>query len=261
MAGGTDPVSPKADVAATASCWRYQYVVKDNLGNATTYTSGDVKVDTSAPSAPSRAFGAFNNTYWDGSSATVFYRSLAASGSFTVTASGAVDAQSGISAYTFTAFGTNWTSTPGAFGVNTYSWSGAPAAPGARSVTAVNNANLGIVSATFTPTIDNTAPTAGSVSYLDTTTTSTTVSVSFTTGTDAGSGIGTRLLQRAAAPLTGTTCGSYGSFTTVATNPILSPYDDTVPSSGFCYKYQYVVTDNVGNTVTATSGNTVKVTP
>ncbi len=262
VTNGTDPSSPFTNtLATTAFCWRYQYVVRDNLGYATTYTSGDVKVDTSVPSAPSRSFGSFNNTYWDGSSATVFYRSLAATGSFTVTATGAVDAQSGISAYTFPAFGTNWTSTPGAFGVNTYSWSGAPAAPGARSVTGVNNANLGIVSPTYTPTIDNTAPTVGSVTYPDTTTTNTTVSVTFTTGTDAGSGVGTRLLQRAAATLTGSTCGSYGAFATVATNPGSSPYNDVVPSSGSCYMYQYVVSDNVGNQTTATSANVVKVTP
>ena len=118
-----------------------------------------------------------------------------------------------------------------------------------------------MASATFTPTIDNTAPTAGSVTYLDTTTTSTAVSVSFATGTDAGSGIGTRLLQRASAPLSGSTCGSYGAYTTIATDPATSPYNDTVPSRGFCYTYQYVVTDNVGNQTTATSPNVVKVSP
>ncbi len=262
VTGGTDPASPKTDTATTALCWRYQYVVTDNVGNSTTYTSSDVKVDTTAPTTvPSRTFGSFTNTYWDGSSALVYYRSNAATGSFTVTANGALDAQSGIAAYSFTSFGTNWTSTPGAFGVNTYSWSGAPAAPGVRSVTATNNAGLGATSATFTPTVDNTAPTAGSVTYPDTTTTNTSVSVSFTTGTDSGSGIGTRLLQRASATLTGSTCGSYGAWTTVATDPAASPYADTVPSSGFCYTYQYVVSDNVGNQTTATSPSVVKVTP
>jgi len=83
----------------------------------------------------------------------------------------------------------------------------------------------------------------------------TTVSVTFTTGTDSGSGISSRLLQRASAPLTGITCGSYGAFATVTggTNPT-SPLVDTVTSSN-CYKYQYVVSDNVGNTQTATSAS------
>ena len=262
VTGGTDPTSPKVDVTTTAFCWRYQYVVADTLGNTTTYTSGDVKVDTSVPSTPTRTFDGFDNTWWPGTGSVVYYRSTATSGSFRVTASGATDAQSGITAYNFSAFGTNWTSTPGALGVNTYSWSGAPAAPGARSVTATNHAaKVSVASATFTPTIDNTAPTAGSVTYLDTTTTSTAVSVSFATGTDAGSGIGTRLLQRASAPLSGSTCGSFGAYTTIATDPGTSPYNDTVPSRGFCYTYQYVVTDNVGNQTTATSPNVVKVSP
>jgi hypothetical protein len=144
--------------------------------------------------------------------------------------------------------------------VNTYSWPGPPAAPGTKNVTATNNAGLISASAPFTLIADDTAPTAGTVSYADITQTSTSVSVSFTTGTDAGSGIGTRLLQRAAAPLTGSTCGSYGSFSTVAggTNPG-SPFTDTV-TSGSCYKYQHVVSDNVGNGHTATSANVVKVT-
>lgn len=60
------------------------------------------------------------------------------------------------------------------------------------------------------------------------------------------SGLATRVLERASAPLTGGLCGTFGAFDPVATNPT-SPYNDTVPSSGFCYKYQYVVADNVGN--------------
>jgi hypothetical protein len=85
------------------------------------------------------------------------------------------------------------------------------------------------------------------------------VSVSFTTGTDSGSGVGTRLLQRASATLTGTTCGTFGAFSTVVngTNPT-SPLVDTV-TAGNCYKYQYVVSDNVGNLDTATSASIVKV--
>jgi hypothetical protein len=84
--------------------------------------------------------------------------------------------------------------------------------------------------------------------------------VSFSTGTDGASGIGTRLLQRASAALTGTTtCGTYGSFATVAsgTNPT-SPLVDTA-GRGSCYQYRYVASDNVGNQNTATSASVVKV--
>ena len=258
VSGGTDPASPLADTVADQACYSYQYVVSDTLGNATTYTSPDVKVDTSAPSVPTLAFSAFTNTWWPGTGSTVYYRSGATSGSVIATAT-AADATAGIASYAFPTLGTNWTSTPGTLGVNTYSWSGAPAVPGTRNVTATNNAGLVSGNAPFTLTADATAPTAGTVTYADTTQTSTSVAVTFTTGTDSGSGLGTRLLQRAAAPLSGSACGTYGAFATVAggTDPT-SPVTDTV-TTGSCYKYQYVVADNVGNTTTATSSNVVRV--
>ena len=103
---------------------------------------------------------------------TVYYRSAATSGSFTATAT-ATDAASGIASYAFPALGTNWTSTPGALGVNTYSWTGAPAAPGTKNVTATNNASLVSANAPFTLTADDTAPTAGTVTYADASQTST----------------------------------------------------------------------------------------
>ncbi len=255
----TDPTSPVAESVADQACYRYDYVVPDTLGNTTTYQSPSIKVDITAPAAPSLAFSAFTNTWWTGSGATVYYRSGASSGSFTTTAS-ASDSASGVASYTFPGLGTNWTSTPGALGVNTYSWSGAPAAPGTKNATATNNATLTSANAPFTLTADDTAPTAGTVTYADTTQSSPTISVDFTTGTDGGSEIGTRLLQRASATLTGVTCGTYGAFATIAggIDPGSSPVVDTVPDSG-CYKYQYVVSDNVGNTHTATSANVVKV--
>ena len=97
ITGGTDPVSPKSDSVSDQACYSYRYIVKDTLGNATTYTSPDIKVDTTAPAAPSLAFSAFTNTWWP-SGATVYYRSAAASGSVTVTAT-ATDAASGIAGY------------------------------------------------------------------------------------------------------------------------------------------------------------------
>ncbi|MDX6373820.1 MAG: hypothetical protein QOD98_2808, partial [Nocardioidaceae bacterium] len=256
--GSNDPSTPVSDVVADQACYSYEYVVSDTVGNATTYISPNIKVDTVAPSTPGLAFSAFTNTWWPSSGSTVYYRSGAASGSFVATAT-AADATAGVASYAFPALGTNWTSTPGALGVNTYSWSGAPAAPGTKNVTATNNAGLTSGNAAFTLTADNTAPTAGTVTYVDGTQTSTSVAVTFTTGTDSESGVGTRLLQRASAALAGSTCGSFGAFATVAggTNPT-SPFTDTV-TTGSCDKYQYVVSDNLGTTTTATSTNTVKV--
>jgi hypothetical protein len=255
--GGEDPTSPVVDTVADQACYSYRYVVPDSLGNTTTYTSEEVKVETTGPSAPTLAFSATTNTSWSGSGSTVFYRPAATTGSFTATAS-ATDARSGIASYAFPVLGTNWTSTPGAPGVTTYSWSGTPAAPGTKGVTATNHASVTSASSPFTLTADSTAPTAGTVSY-PATSADPSVNVSFTTGTDPGSGVGTRLLQRASATLTGTTCGAFGGFTTVAggTNPT-SPLTNAV-TSGTCYTYRYVVSDQVGNSSTASSATVLKV--
>ena len=256
----TDPTSPATDAVSDAACYRYQYVVNDTLGNPTTYTSPDIKVDVAAPRGPALGFSSLTNASWPGSGSTVFYRSAATSGSVRVTA--AATAPSGIAGYAFPALGSGWTATPGATGVTTYSWSAAsPAAPGTKSVTATNNAGATSATAPFTLTADDTAPTGSALSYLNGSTTSTSVSVSLTTGTDSGSGIGTRLLQRASATLTGGTCGSYGAFATVTngTNPT-SPVADAV-TANTCYQYQYVVADNVGNQDTVTSPSVVKVIP
>lgn len=260
VSGGTDAASPKSDTVADQACYRYQYVVYDTAGNATTYVSQDIKVDLTAPTTPTLAFSAFTNTSWNGSG-TVYYRSGATSGGFTVTAT-ATDPGSGVASYAFPALGTNWTSTAGAFGVRVYSWNGVPAAPGTATVTATNNAAGVSPGSSFTVVADDTAPSAGTVTYTGGIQASTTISVAYTTGTDDGSGLGTRLLQRASAPLSGTTCGTtYSGWTTITggTNPVSSPVADTV-TGGSCYKYQYVVTDGVGNQHIATSAAVVQVT-
>jgi hypothetical protein len=92
--GANDPLSPKADtVPASQACYRYEYVVADSLGTSTTYLSGDIEIDTNAPTAPALAYSALTNAYWSGS--TLFYRSNATSGAFTITAT-TTDAESGI---------------------------------------------------------------------------------------------------------------------------------------------------------------------
>jgi hypothetical protein len=258
ITGGTDPVSPTSDTVADQACYRYRYVVQDLLGNSRTYTSADIKVDSTAPSAPTYAFSNFTSAYWSGTGSTVFYRPGAGSGAFMATTT-STDAASGIVSAALPTLGSGWTSTPGALGVNTYSWSGTPAVPGTVTGTTTNNATVASATGPFTVSADSTAPTAGTISYTNGTQPATTVSVDFTTGTDAGSGVGTRLLKRASATLTGTTCGSYSAFATVTggTDPT-SPHVDTV-TTGNCYKYQYVVADNVGNTHTATSTGVVRI--
>jgi uncharacterized repeat protein (TIGR01451 family) len=261
--GANDPVSPVADtVPAGQACYRYEYVVADTLGNSTTYTSPDIKVDTTAPATPTLALSAFTNTYWNGS--TLYYRSNAASGAFTLTA-GSTDANSGIASYALPTLPAGWTGTAGALGVKTYSWSAPnPTAPsGAQNTTATNNATLASAAAGLTLASDVTAPATGNVTYTDGYYTSASVSVSFARGTDGGSGVNATsgLLQRAEATLTGGACGSYSGFATITggTNPT-SPFTDTSVNFGKCYQYRYLASDNVGNQATYTSANVAKVT-
>ncbi|MBA3781105.1 MAG: LamG domain-containing protein [Nocardioides sp.] len=255
----SDPPSPATDPVADQACYRYEYQVADGFGNTSVYTSPNIKVDTTPPAPPVLTFSSFINTYWSGTGSTVYYRSGAASGEFQVAATTS-DPTSGISVRTFPQLGTGWTAA--LVGANVkYSWSTPPSAPGTRNVTATNNAGGVSANAPFTPTADGVAPSGGTLSYADGGTSNTTVSVSFTAGTDSESGLGTRLLQRASAPLTGSTCGTFTTFATVTggTNPG-SPFADPVTRNS-CYQYRYLVSDNVGNQQAVTSANVVKVWP
>jgi hypothetical protein len=252
----TDPGATYDDSVADNTCYKYEYAVFDTVGNPTIYLSNVIKVDSTAPAAPAGAFGSFTNTYAAVGSSTFYYNSNSASGSITATPSD-TDSTSGIASYNFPTLGTNWSKTQNADGSVTYSWSGAPAAPGTKYVTATNNAGLTSAGTAFYPTADATAPTSGSISYPNTVQLTTSVVVTLTTGTDSGSGLGAKYLQRSSASYVSGLCGTFGSFTSIATNPT-TPYTDTV-TKGYCYKYRYVVNDNVGNSTTATSANVVKV--
>ncbi len=261
--GADDPVSPVATTAPGGqACYRYEYVVADTLGNSTTYTSPDIKIDTSAPGAPALGFSDPTNTHW--SDPTLFYRSTAASGAFTLTAA-AIDATSGIAAYALPILPAGWTVIAGGRGVNTYSWSApTPTAPaGTQNVTATNHATLTSPAAGFAMTSDVTPPATGNVTYAGGYYTSPSVSVSFARGTDAGAGVDatSAVLQRAGAPLADGTCGTtYSSFSTLAAgNNPTSPLVDSTVVSGACYQYRYLVSDNVGNQAIYTSANVAKV--
>lgn len=256
--GALDPASPKSDVVADHVCYRYRYVVSDKVGNATTYTSPDVKVDVTAPAAPTLAFSALSNAF--AVSSNVYYRPAAASGAFTVTGT-AADADSGIASYAFPSFPTDWSSDADSFGVNTYSWSEPdPTPPGTHNVTVRNNAGVSSVARSFTLVADSSAP-PGSVTYASQYYKTASVSVAFTKGTDVGSGTNSTsgLIQRASAPLAAGVCGTFGAFTTVISNPTTSPRSDATVLTGNCYQYQYQISDNVGNQATYTSASIAKV--
>jgi hypothetical protein len=254
ISGGSDPASPLANtVPSDDTCYRYEYTVPDSLGLSTTYTSPDIKVDTTpAPSTPTFTFSGLGaSTYWSGTGATVFYKPTAASGTFTVTAH-STDADAGIASYLFPSFPGGWTSTAGTVGLETYSWAAvSPTVPAAsQSVTATDNATHS-ASGSFTVTADSTGPTGVSASYPAGLAVGS-VSVTLNEGTD-GSGAGVNassgVLERESAPwqLIPLGCGIFsGIWTTIATNPS-SPYSDPGVGISECYKYRYTVSDNVGN--------------
>jgi Concanavalin A-like lectin/glucanases superfamily len=104
---------------------------------------------------------------------------------------------------------------------------------------------------------DTTGPTGGSAVVTGATgtapySTSTTLDVALAKGTDP-SGVATigALLFRASASLSAGTCGAFGSYTLVATDPT-TPFADTVADEA-CYAYRYSVPDSLGNFTTYAS--------
>jgi hypothetical protein len=246
-----------------AGSWKYAItpVIGANWRGAESARSATVTTDPVAPTNSISLSATGGAAYLSGT--TVHYRGSAA-GSLRVT-NAVSDAGSGPASSTtgpLAGTTTGWSHTPstvstpagGPYESAPFTWGSSTTSSPGVAVTGRDVAgNTAVTNLTFAN--DSTAPTAGTVSYVNGSTTGGTVSVSFTTGTDAGSGVGTRLLQRASAPMTGTTCGTYGAFTTVTngTDPT-SPVVDSV-TDATCYKYQYVVSDRVGNQHTATSTN------
>jgi hypothetical protein len=260
-AGSAGQASPYTDtLVSSGNCYQYQYVVADNAGNSTTYTSANVaKVDTAAPTGGSV-------TYTNGYFTTA---------SVQVTFSNGTDTASGINVATTQlqrASATLTNGTCGTFGSFASAGSAGQSSPYTdvsvssgncyeyQYVVADNAGNSTTYTIANVAKVDTTAPTGGSVTAATNANgydTTASISVSFSNGTDTGgSGINTATAQllRAQATLGGGTCGSFGSFTTVGSAGPTSPYADTSVVSGNCYEYQYVVADNAGNTTTYTSG-------
>jgi hypothetical protein len=236
-------------------------VVSDNVGDTATYTSANiVKVDTSAPTLSETSSGA--NVSYPGTGSTIYYRPTGSpSGSFTLTVT---DGVSGIGSETFPSI-SGWTkgtvTTTSTAASVTYTVTSSASA-GTEPVSATNGAGTAASGLTFTLTSDTSTPSGGSVSYANGYDTTGSIAVSFSNGSDtggAGLNTATTQLERASATLSGGSCGTLGSFSAIGSAGPASPYSDTTLASGNCYEYEYVVSDNVGNTATYTSGNIVKV--
>jgi len=250
-------VGQPAQTVTGPSCYRYTLTGTDQVGNIST-TSTVVKVDTTAPSAPTLTLsGATGNTYTTGSA--VFISALAGkSGSFQIAAT-STDADSGIEKVNFpvlTGFASgdgDDTSSPFA---TTYAWSGAVGATGTKTVTSTNTV-IAAATSTFTITSDPTAPSTGALTVNGSASTSFSPSGSYsivrTDYTDGGSGLASSVLTRETAPLSSSdgivagTCGTYGTAGVLVGNPAQTV---TGPS---CYRYTLTGTDNVGNVSTTTS--------
>ena len=257
---GTNSVTCMDTTSAAAGSMNVS--AADNAGSATNLSvsiSADITGPTNSLSLTNQTGGSFLN------GSTVYYDG-ANTGSFTIQ-NALTDAGSGPASSTFGDLGgtsTGWTftgttvATPagGAYTSNTLHWNAATNDSPTEAVTGTDN--LGnTTDSNLTFTNDNTAPSGGSVT-VPTFVSATSVPVTFSAGTDSGSGINAASGQLSRA--TGTyasgsdTCSDFGVFSNIGPTGVASPYADTSVSANTCYEYTYTVSDNVGNSVTYTSG-------
>ncbi len=260
--GALDPASPVSDVVPDRACYRYQYVVPDNVGNTTTFTSPDIKVDTTPPSTPVLTPTApTGDTAITG--ATVYINPQAGhSGGFQVQAV-ATDTGSGIAKVAFPAL-SGFTSGGGDDLLSpylaTYAWGPAATASGAQAVTATSNAGAQSAASSFNVVPDTTDPAGGALTVNSTpataggaTTTVNTTTIPINTRTDfteatgpAAAGLLSSTLVRDQAPLVAGVCGStWTTATTLVGTPAQNAFSGI--ASGNCYRYTLTGTDRVGN--------------
>ena len=188
-----------SQTVASGNCYLLTLTGTDNVGNAATITT-TVKVDTTAPSAPTGfSFSGLTNAYYPGAGTTIYFKGGSAGG-FTALASGSTDADTGISTYNYGAVaGAGWANIGGA-----YTFTGI-SPTGTGSATATNGAGTTGSGTSFTAQSDSTAPAGGAVtangtaasaggtsSYL---TAGTTLTINSRTDyTDGGSGLASSTL-------------------------------------------------------------------
>ena len=253
-----------SQTVASGNCYLLTLTGTDMVKNVATVQTV-VKVDTTAPSAPTFTFANLGGgAYYSGAGTTVWFRPAAATGTFDITGS-STDADTGIASYTFPSaatMGTNW-AVSGAGATRTYSYTAGAGTPGAQNVTATNNAGLTSATGSWTTSADSTAPTGGaftansvaataggSSSYLNSGTTL--LINSRTDYTDGGAGLASSTLTMQTGTLSGNACSAYGAPATIT-----GTTSQTV-ASAHCYLFTLTGTDNVGN-VAPTISTTVKV--
>lgn len=128
----------------------------------------------------------------------------------------------------------------------------ADGAPLAINIRATNNLGETGTGTAVNRTCDAVGPSGGSVTYPSGSVGSS-ISVSFSAGTDSGSGIGTTTLEKALATRSGGSCGAFGAWTVVATNPT-SPLSVSLAKKR-CVKFRLRASDVLGHPATYDPGN------
>jgi Ice-binding-like len=249
-----------------AGDWKYTVtpIVASNWRGAESAKSATTTVLESV--APTQAFSLSSRIAAFLNGTTLYYKGDT-SGSFTLLDT-VTDSGSGPASAAFPAIATGgWTHgaetvvtpTGGPYASSNFTWTAGPSNPSGYTVTGRDTAG-NATSDAINFVSDTTPPAGGGISYADGVVTSPSVPIATTAGTDSQSGIdaGSQTIRRAQATLDTTTqtCGVFGGFATTVT---LSGGADTSVSSGNCYMYESLISDNVGNQVTYGSAFVVKV--
>jgi len=243
-----------AQSALTTGCWKYVLTGTDKVGNVAAPTFTTVKVDLVAPPAG----GAVTvNGLAASTAGTTSGPTNAASFPIDSRTEYTVDPETNIKTSTLGRASAPFSAGAcGTFGsattqVGTPLQSALATACYKYALTGTDNA-LNATSISTIVKYDIIAPTAGALTVNGTAasaagTSSTANAASFTIGTrtantDAASGLASSILTRQFATLTGSTCSSFGSATTIPGSPV-----QTGLATG-CYLYTLTGTDNAGNT-------------
>jgi hypothetical protein len=246
--GGVDSTSPFVMTyhwtGSTTASGGQSITVTDSTAVTKDATFSLTVLPTVKNAAPTEVSGA-GDQFWAAATNTLWFRPTG-SGSFNLAAT-ATNAAS--VAFPDLSAVAGWAGSTGGvvttpFTSPVYSWSSGAAAPGTKALTATG-AGGGTATAPITVSGDSTAPSGQSVTLAGGPWFGSSVSLTVTAGTDAGSGVDASrsVVERAAATLTNGACGTFAAFTAVT----LSGTADSSVTSGNCYRYQAMATDNVGN--------------
>ncbi|MEM3585627.1 MAG: hypothetical protein QXJ50_04555 [Candidatus Woesearchaeota archaeon] len=249
--------------AGSVCTYKVCYYSTDIYGNTETLKSSNIYyIDKQNPNCSVSAISEDSgNSYQYVSGTTIYYSNTdSRAGSFTVNVSASDGSGSGIAKVYFpetVSSGFNDTAAPYSL---QYSWDSSDTYSGTATIyvyDSVNNYN----SCTFTIVRDISAPSGGSINYFSGVTNVVNQQINVSSGSDSESGVYTAQLYRQSAVLNigDYTCGAYGALTAVGNSSPIKDYVLDTLSSGYCYKYIYNVSDNVGNVVSYTSSNEIKV--